>query len=223
MDVTEAGALVPGAYHRGARGAPSRSEVLQWVDGAEADARRIAGVPHRGAHDASRPAQRRPAARLRRRDGHDALQKGVFINRCYDELNLKEPDLIRDIHRAVREGGRRAHRDEQLRREPVKLAEYGLEAQVREINARRRAARARSGATAARWSAARSARSASASSRTARRRVDEARAIFREQVDGLLEGGVDFFILETFGDLERDPAGAPAPCATRATCRSSRR
>ncbi len=24
--------------------------------------------------------------------------KGVFINRCYDELNLSQPDLIRDIH-----------------------------------------------------------------------------------------------------------------------------
>jgi methionine synthase / methylenetetrahydrofolate reductase(NADPH) len=31
--------------------------------------------------------------------------------------------------------------------------------------------------------------------------VDEARAIFREQAEGLLEGGADFFILETFGDL----------------------
>ena len=24
--------------------------------------------------------------------------KGVFINRCYDELNLSQPDLIRNIH-----------------------------------------------------------------------------------------------------------------------------
>ena len=26
--------------------------------------------------------------------------RGVFINRCYDELNLRDPDLIRDVHRA---------------------------------------------------------------------------------------------------------------------------
>src|SRR5205823_9750513 len=31
--------------------------------------------------------------------------------------------------------------------------------------------------------------------------VDEARAIFREQAEALLEGGVDLFILETFSDL----------------------
>ena len=24
--------------------------------------------------------------------------KGVFINRCYDELNLSQPELIRGIH-----------------------------------------------------------------------------------------------------------------------------
>ncbi|MBA3513268.1 MAG: homocysteine S-methyltransferase family protein, partial [Pyrinomonadaceae bacterium] len=24
--------------------------------------------------------------------------KGVYINRCYDELNLSNPDLVREIH-----------------------------------------------------------------------------------------------------------------------------
>ena len=24
--------------------------------------------------------------------------KGVFINQCYDELNLRAPDLVRDVH-----------------------------------------------------------------------------------------------------------------------------
>jgi homocysteine S-methyltransferase len=32
--------------------------------------------------------------------------------------------------------------------------------------------------------------------------LDEARAVFRTQAHGLLEGGVDFFILETFSDLD---------------------
>jgi methionine synthase I (cobalamin-dependent) len=26
--------------------------------------------------------------------------KGVFINQCYDELNLRAPDLVRDVHKA---------------------------------------------------------------------------------------------------------------------------
>ncbi len=45
--------------------------------------------------------------------------RGVFINQCYDELNVRSPELVLDVHRAVREGGRRAARDEQLRREPA--------------------------------------------------------------------------------------------------------
>ncbi len=51
--------------------------------------------------------------------GRCCTRKGVFINQCYDELNVRAPDLVRDVHRAVREGRRRGARDEQLRREPV--------------------------------------------------------------------------------------------------------
>src|SRR5262252_6592077 len=31
--------------------------------------------------------------------------KGIFINRCYDELNLSQPDLIRDIHHDYLQAG----------------------------------------------------------------------------------------------------------------------
>ena len=31
--------------------------------------------------------------------------KGVFINRCYDELNLSQPDLIRSIHHEYLQAG----------------------------------------------------------------------------------------------------------------------
>ena len=30
--------------------------------------------------------------------------KGVFLNVCYDELNVRQPDLVREMHRAVRHG-----------------------------------------------------------------------------------------------------------------------
>jgi methionine synthase / methylenetetrahydrofolate reductase(NADPH) len=126
--------------------------------------------------------------------------KGVFINRCYDELNVKEPDLIRDVHRAYAKAGAELLETNSFGANRVKLAEHGLEAHVHEINAR----------------------AASLAQDVARGRalvggaigplgiriepygptsVDEAREIFREQVTGLAEGGADFFILETFGDL----------------------
>ena len=31
--------------------------------------------------------------------------KGVFINQCYDELNLKAPDLVRDVHATYAKAG----------------------------------------------------------------------------------------------------------------------
>ncbi len=31
--------------------------------------------------------------------------KGIFINRCYDELNVSQPDLIRDIHQEYLHAG----------------------------------------------------------------------------------------------------------------------
>ena len=31
--------------------------------------------------------------------------KGIFINRCYDELNLSQPDLIRNIHHDYLQAG----------------------------------------------------------------------------------------------------------------------
>ncbi|HEX6135242.1 MAG TPA: bifunctional homocysteine S-methyltransferase/methylenetetrahydrofolate reductase [Longimicrobiales bacterium] len=126
--------------------------------------------------------------------------KGVFINRCYDELNLKEPDLIRDVHRAYIKAGAELIETNSFGANRIKLAEHGLEAQVHEINAR----------------------AASLAKEVARGRalvggaigplgiriepygptsLAEAREIFREQAAGLLEGGADFFVLETFGDL----------------------
>ena len=38
---------------------------------------------------------------------------------------------------------------------------------------------------------------------------DEAKDMFKEQVEGLLEGGVDLFVLETFSELSGDRTGDP--------------
>ncbi len=128
-------------------------------------------------------------------------QKGIFINRCYDELNLKEPDLVREIHRSYVEAGAELIETNSFGANRVKLAAFGLESQVREINAR--------AAELARTAAAGRALVGGAIGPLGIRiepfgptSVDEARSFFREQAEGLLEGGVDFFILETFSDLE---------------------
>jgi methionine synthase / methylenetetrahydrofolate reductase(NADPH) len=126
--------------------------------------------------------------------------KGVFINRCYDELNVKEPDLIRDVHRAYAKAGAELLETNSFGANRVKLAEHGLEAHVHEINARaaslaKDAARGRALVGGAIGPLGIRIEPYGPTS------VDEAREIFREQVTGLAEGGADFFILETFGDL----------------------
>lgn len=126
--------------------------------------------------------------------------KGVFINRCYDELNIKEPDLIRDVHRAYIRAGAELIETNSFGANRIKLAEHGLEAQVHEINVRAAAlakdvARGRALVGGAIGPLGIRIEPYGPTS------LDEARAMFREQVEGLLEGGADFFVLETFGDL----------------------
>jgi homocysteine S-methyltransferase len=127
--------------------------------------------------------------------------KGVFINQCYDELNARSPDLVRSVHQAYVNAGAEAIETNSFGANRVKLAQYGLEAQVGDLN--RRAAEL------AREVAGDGVLVAGAVGPLGIRlepygptSTDEARAIFREQMTGLRAGGVDVFILETFADLQ---------------------
>jgi len=129
--------------------------------------------------------------------------EGVFINQCYDELNVRSPDLIRKIHRAYVKAGAEIIETNSFGANRLKLTQHGLETQVREIN-RAAAALAREVAE----EASRPVLVAGAVGPLGVRiepygptSVDEACAYFREQIEGLNEGGVDVFLLETFGDL----------------------
>src|SRR5215204_5103277 len=62
--------------------------------------------------------------------------RGVYINRCYDELNLREPDLVRDVHRDYVKAGAEILETNSYGANRVKLARYGLEAEVHAINVR---------------------------------------------------------------------------------------
>src|SRR3954468_4658607 len=128
--------------------------------------------------------------------------KGVFINQCYDELNVRAPDLVRDVHRAYVKAGAEVLETNSFGANRVKLATFGLAAQTRELN-RRAAELAREAAE-----QGRDVLVAGAVGPLGVRlepvgptSAEEARAIFREQLEGLREGGADLFILETFGDL----------------------
>lgn len=129
--------------------------------------------------------------------------KGVYINRCYDELNLSTPDLVLEVHREYLKAGAEIIETNTFGASRLKLTQQGLDDRLEEINIA--AARiARRAVEAAHHDAF----VAGAISPLGIRiepygptSVDEARALFQEQARALIEGGVDCFVLETFHDL----------------------
>src|ERR1044071_2109391 len=60
--------------------------------------------------------------------------RGVFLNVCYDELNLRQPDLVRDIHREYVRVGAELLEDNTFGANPLKLATHGLGGETERIN-----------------------------------------------------------------------------------------
>src|SRR5262250_2084567 len=128
--------------------------------------------------------------------------KGIFINRSYDELNLSQPDLIRGIHHEYLQSGAEVIETNTFGANSVRLERHGLSDKVKEISI----AGARLAKEAAKsfdaWVAGSVGPLGIRIEPLGKTSFDEARAAFREQISALLEGGVDILILETFGYLE---------------------
>src|SRR3989442_7559736 len=72
--------------------------------------------------------------------------KGFFLNVCYDELNLKQPKLIQEVHEAYVRAGAELIETNTFGANPKKLASYGLADDTEKINtAAARLARAAAG------------------------------------------------------------------------------
>jgi methionine synthase I (cobalamin-dependent)/5,10-methylenetetrahydrofolate reductase len=140
--------------------------------------------------------------------------KGAFLNVCYDELCLKAPELVRDIHRDYVKAGAELLETNTFGANPLKLAQYGLADDTEKINA----AAARLARDAGRDRVAVLGAIGPLGVRVepfGELGVDEAEAAFGRQVAGLLEGGVDGFCLETFADVHEIEAAVKA---VRARC-----
>src|ERR1700753_2722144 len=61
--------------------------------------------------------------------------RGVFINRCYDELNLSDPNLILSVHEDYLHAGAEIIEASTFRVNRFRLSRHGLSAKVAEINA----------------------------------------------------------------------------------------
>jgi len=128
--------------------------------------------------------------------------KGIFINRSYDELNLSQPDLIRGIHHEYLQAGAEIIETNTFGGNSFRLSRHSLADKVRDIN--------RAGVRIAReaaksfdvWVAGSVGPLGTRIEPLGKTSFQEARDAFRQQIEVLVEGGVDLLILETFGYLE---------------------
>src|SRR5436305_10800666 len=60
--------------------------------------------------------------------------RGVFINRCFDELNLSSPDMVRQIHQEYVKAGAEILETNTFGATSVRLGAFGLAEKVRDIN-----------------------------------------------------------------------------------------
>jgi methionine synthase I (cobalamin-dependent)/5,10-methylenetetrahydrofolate reductase len=140
--------------------------------------------------------------------------KGVFINRCFDALNLTQPEVVSEVHQDYVRAGADVIETNTFGANRVKLRAFGLSDRIGDINVK--------GAGLARHAANGRVYVAGAIGPLGIRiepwgktGVDEAEALFREQAQALVDGGVDLFVLETFRDLNE--LGA-AIAAVRSVC-----
>jgi methionine synthase I (cobalamin-dependent)/5,10-methylenetetrahydrofolate reductase len=126
--------------------------------------------------------------------------KGVFLNACFDELNLRSPELVQEVHREYVRSGVDIIETNTFGANRFKLKKHGLEDKVHEINL--------AGARLARREAGRAVLVAGSIGPLGVKiepwgqvSVEEAEQAFTQQAGGLLEGGIDLFILETFADI----------------------
>jgi len=133
--------------------------------------------------------------------GTELYGRGVFINKCYDELSVTQPDLVSAIHRAHFDAGAEVIETNTFGANHYRLARHGIEARVEAFNEASVAlARAVAGDTA--WVAGSMGPLGVPLEPIGRTGLDEARAAFRAQAKALAKGGVDAFMLETFSSLD---------------------
>src|SRR5882724_11135025 len=128
--------------------------------------------------------------------------KGIFINRCYDELNLSQPDLIRDLHREYMQAGAEIIETNTFGGNSFRLARHSMENRVREINLAGVHLAKDAAKSFGVWVAGSVGPLGVRIEPLGKTSFDEARAAFREQITALVEGGVDLLMLETFGYVE---------------------
>lgn len=140
---------------------------------------------------------------------HDA---GVPMGTCFDHLNLSNPDLISSIHRAYLSAGADVIETNTYGANRFKLAEFGLEDKVREINRRavKVAREARDVVGREVFVVGSVGPTRSAMDPLLPEEISALKDIYVEQIAALLEGGVDAICIETISDIREMTAAVTA-------------
>ncbi len=125
--------------------------------------------------------------------------KGISLNRCFDELNLTMPELVKEVHLGYLKAGAEVIETNTFGATRYRLERFDLAEKVREINL--------AGARLAREMAGEDLYVAGSVGPLGLRleplgptSLDEAREAFREQIRALVEGGIDLVMIETMSD-----------------------
>lgn len=130
-------------------------------------------------------------------------ERGMFLNRCFDEATLSQPEIVADIHHQYVRSGAELIETNTFGANLFKLKAYGLEDRILELNT--------AAATLARTVVQNSPALVAGTigplglqslPRLERPSLEEMERAYEMQVRGLLAGGVDLFLLETHYSLE---------------------
>ncbi|MGA9061394.1 MAG: bifunctional homocysteine S-methyltransferase/methylenetetrahydrofolate reductase [Terracidiphilus sp.] len=133
--------------------------------------------------------------------------RGVFIERCYEELNLSDPNLILSVHEEYLQAGAEIVETNTFGANRFRLARHGLNGKVEEINAagvrlaRQAVERLKEKQAGEAWVAGSVGPLGVRLEPLGKTGLDEARAAFAEQIGALARSGVDLLIIETMPAL----------------------
>ncbi len=133
--------------------------------------------------------------------------RGIFINRCYDELNISDPGLILAVHEEYLQAGAEILESNTFGANRFRLGRHGLGAKVAEINAagvriaRQAVDHLKEKQAGEAWVAGTVGPLGVRLEPLGKVGLDEARAAFAEQIGALAKAGVDLLIIETMPAL----------------------
>ncbi|GAA3767998.1 bifunctional homocysteine S-methyltransferase/methylenetetrahydrofolate reductase [Terriglobus aquaticus] len=143
--------------------------------------------------------------------------RGVFINRCYDELNLSEPQLVRDLHEEYLAAGAEVIETNTFGANSVRLKRFDLQSKVAQINTAG-VHLARAAADLYREKHAHQALVAGSigplGAPAGSLNPDAMQAVYAEQAAALASAGVDLFLIETATSLAEALAAVHAAHAS---------